>query len=236
MPCEQGPPEPAGHRGPPAQASRWPHPSCWSSKAPCREWFTPQPGTSHPRPTKGRAHCPPRLCILVLVLEALASPPAPGRGSPRPPAITQFAVRARALKLLEDRLRAVVGEFQHRPRERQRESKPRHVQHPGHASRRPHPHRLHLRLRVRRSRWTGLRLGWATSSSPTTHRHGQRGDASRGRGQHLCALGFNGPDALAFDASGNLYVANDNDNTVERVTPAGLISTFASGLQRPRRA
>ena len=33
----------AHHRGPPARASDRAHPSCWSSKTPCREWFTLQP-------------------------------------------------------------------------------------------------------------------------------------------------------------------------------------------------
>jgi hypothetical protein len=36
------------------------------------------------------------------------------------------------------------------------------------------------------------------------------------------------PYGLAFDASGNLYVANDGTNTIERFTPGGVGSLFAS--------
>ena len=44
------------------------------------------------------------------------------------------------------------------------------------------------------------------------------------------ASGFRGPEGLAFDAAGNLYVANYYGFTVSQVTPAGVVSTFASGL------
>ena len=36
------------------------------------------------------------------------------------------------------------------------------------------------------------------------------------------------PDALAFDNSGNLYIANGTNNTVSKVTPSGQVSTFLS--------
>jgi sugar lactone lactonase YvrE len=43
-----------------------------------------------------------------------------------------------------------------------------------------------------------------------------------------------GPAALAFDSSGNLYVANILGNTVSKVTPSGTVSTFvSSGLSNP---
>ena len=42
--------------------------------------------------------------------------------------------------------------------------------------------------------------------------------------------GLNGPTGLAFDAAGNLYVANSSNNTVSKVTPAGVASTFATGI------
>ena len=47
------------------------------------------------------------------------------------------------------------------------------------------------------------------------------------------ASGFDGPNALAFDAAGNLYVANSNDGTVDNVTPTGKVSLFASGFSQP---
>ena len=41
---------------------------------------------------------------------------------------------------------------------------------------------------------------------------------------------FSGPDAMAFDAAGNLFVANNYASTVSKITPAGVVSTFVSGL------
>jgi len=41
------------------------------------------------------------------------------------------------------------------------------------------------------------------------------------------------PAGLAFDRSGNLFVANNASGTIAEVTPGGAISTFASGLSGP---
>ena len=43
---------------------------------------------------------------------------------------------------------------------------------------------------------------------------------------------FNQPQALAFDAQGNLYVGDSGANTVSRVTPAG--DTTVSSRTPPR--
>ena len=50
--------------------------------------------------------------------------------------------------------------------------------------------------------------------------HGEQGDARRGMPTTF-ATGFNDPVGLAFDAAGNLYVANNGADTVSEVTPAG---------------
>ena len=41
------------------------------------------------------------------------------------------------------------------------------------------------------------------------------------------------PSALAFDAAGNLYVSEEGNNTVSKVTPQGAVSNFASGFSHP---
>ena len=41
------------------------------------------------------------------------------------------------------------------------------------------------------------------------------------------AAGFNGPAALAVDASGNVLVTDYFSNTIRRITPGGLVSTLA---------
>src|SRR5204863_111557 len=45
--------------------------------------------------------------------------------------------------------------------------------------------------------------------------------------------GLNGPFGLAFDGSGNLFVADRTSDTIFKFTPAGTESTFAAGLNGP---
>ena len=44
------------------------------------------------------------------------------------------------------------------------------------------------------------------------------------------ASGLNEPLGITFDSSGNLYVALNGSNTIDKITPGGATSTFASGL------
>jgi sugar lactone lactonase YvrE len=50
------------------------------------------------------------------------------------------------------------------------------------------------------------------------------------------ATGFSEPEGLAFDSAGDLYVASTYPtvDTVSEVTPAGIISTYASGFDEPK--
>src|SRR6266487_3450587 len=47
------------------------------------------------------------------------------------------------------------------------------------------------------------------------------------------ASGLNMPAGLAFDAAGNLFVADAGSGAVYKFTPAGVRTTFASGLAVP---
>ena len=41
------------------------------------------------------------------------------------------------------------------------------------------------------------------------------------------AASFNYPEAVAVDASGNVYVADEQNDTIRMITPAGIVSTIA---------
>jgi|WetSurMetagenome_2_1015567.scaffolds.fasta_scaffold135336_2 sugar lactone lactonase YvrE len=52
----------------------------------------------------------------------------------------------------------------------------------------------------------------------------------------LTGSGLNGPDGFAIDTSGNIYVANwggGTGNNVLKITPGGIVTTFATGFNAP---
>ena len=55
---------------------------------------------------------------------------------------------------------------------------------------------------------------------------GTSGKPGSSDGQGSAAL-FRSPAALATDSAGNLYVADKGNDTIRKITPAGLVSTFA---------
>lgn len=54
-------------------------------------------------------------------------------------------------------------------------------------------------------------------------------DSLTGANLGLFADGLDSPRGLAFDTQGNLYVANVNSATINKITPNGAVSVFASG-------
>ena len=45
------------------------------------------------------------------------------------------------------------------------------------------------------------------------------------------AASFEGPRGIAVDSSGNVFVAEHYNNAIRKITPTGVVSTFAGGTQ-----
>src|SRR5581483_5355735 len=65
-----------------------------------------------------------------------------------------------------------------------------------------------------------------TPSGVVTTFAGLAGSAGTSDGSGTFAR-FNGPTAIAVDATGNIYVADTGNHTIRRITPAGAVSTVA---------
>ena len=59
------------------------------------------------------------------------------------------------------------------------------------------------------------------------------GAAGSANGPVLSAT-FNTPTGVGLDVSGNLYVAEAGNNMIRKITPAGIVTTFATGFNFPR--
>jgi len=70
----------------------------------------------------------------------------------------------------------------------------------------------------------------APDATVTTIAGGASGGFADGTG--TAAL-FSGPGGIAFGPDGDLYVSDQNNNRVRRVTTAGVVTTYATGLLAP---
>lgn len=73
-----------------------------------------------------------------------------------------------------------------------------------------------------------LALGVASAGAQTVTTVAGNGAASySGDGGQATSAAMNHPRGVAFDASGNMYIADELNHRIRRVTPGGVITTFA---------
>ncbi|HEY9002330.1 MAG TPA: T9SS type A sorting domain-containing protein [Mucilaginibacter sp.] len=79
---------------------------------------------------------------------------------------------------------------------------------------------------------TGGSVPANTYGQVTTFAGNTNGNSGTGNGTGTGAR-FNGPLGIVEDASGNLFVTDGNNSTVRKITPAGVVSNFATGFNTP---
>jgi hypothetical protein len=73
----------------------------------------------------------------------------------------------------------------------------------------------------------GNRVRFVNSAGVITTVAGTGSGVSSGDGGPATAAGIDGPFAVAADGQGNLYIAEDYRNTIRKVNPSGIITTYA---------
>lgn len=81
-------------------------------------------------------------------------------------------------------------------------------------------------VRIRKITPTGI-ISTVAGGGPLVQGNGRDGDGGPATSAYLYS-----PTSLAFDSAGNLYIADGGSNTIRKVTPLGIISTYAGTVNR----